>query len=94
MWNIPGPGIEPMSPALAGRFSTTGPQRKSSLDILRVTAHHSLDCLPVKCLVTSKLGSMAFCFFLQNNDAVFPQVCEDVTRLITILLQDSIYKTD
>ena len=25
MWNLPGPGIEPMSPALAGGFSTTGP---------------------------------------------------------------------
>ena len=23
MWNLPGPGIEPMSPALAGRFSST-----------------------------------------------------------------------
>ena len=26
LWNIPRPGIEPMSPALAGRFLTTGPQ--------------------------------------------------------------------
>ena len=25
MWNLPGPGIEPVSPALAGGFSTTGP---------------------------------------------------------------------
>ena len=23
MWNLPGPGIEPVSPALAGRFLTT-----------------------------------------------------------------------
>ena len=53
-----------MSPPLAGRFSTTGPQRKSSLDILRVTAHHSLDCLRVKCLVTTKLGSMVFLCFV------------------------------
>ena len=29
MWNLPGPGIEPVSPALAGRFSTTGPPGKS-----------------------------------------------------------------
>ena len=28
-WNVPGPGIEPGSPALAGRFLTTGPQGKS-----------------------------------------------------------------
>ena len=25
MWSLPGPGIEPMSPALAGRVLTTGP---------------------------------------------------------------------
>ena len=31
MWNLPRPGTEPMSPALAGGFSTTGPPGKSSL---------------------------------------------------------------
>ena len=30
MWNLPAPGIEPMSPALAGGFFTTGPLGKSS----------------------------------------------------------------
>ena len=29
MWNLPGPGIKPMSPALATRFLTTGPPGKS-----------------------------------------------------------------
>ena len=29
MWDPPGPGIEPVSPALAGRFPTTGPPGKS-----------------------------------------------------------------
>ena len=28
MWDLPGPGIEPISPALAGRFLTTGPPGK------------------------------------------------------------------
>ena len=31
VWNMPGPGIEPTSPALAGGIATTGPLRKSSL---------------------------------------------------------------
>ena len=31
MWNLPGPGIEPMSPALAGGFSATVPPGMSSL---------------------------------------------------------------
>ena len=29
MWDLPGPGLEPASPALAGRFSTTAPPGKS-----------------------------------------------------------------
>jgi len=28
MWDLPIPGIKPMSPALAGRFLTTGPPGK------------------------------------------------------------------
>ena len=28
MWDLPGPESKPMSPALAGRFLTTGPQEK------------------------------------------------------------------
>ena len=30
-WDLSGPGIEPMSPALAGRFLTTGPQGRPVL---------------------------------------------------------------
>ena len=29
MWDLPGPGLEPMSPALAGRFLATVPPGKS-----------------------------------------------------------------
>ena len=29
MWDLPGPGIEPVSPGLAGRFLTTAPPGKS-----------------------------------------------------------------
>ena len=28
MWDLPGPGLEAMSPALAGRFLTTAPPEK------------------------------------------------------------------
>ena len=28
MWDLPGPGLEPVSPVLAGRFSTTAPPGK------------------------------------------------------------------
>ena len=33
MWNLPRPGLEPVSPALAGRFSTTAPPGKPLLAI-------------------------------------------------------------
>ena len=32
MWDLPRPGLEPVSPALAGRFSTTAPPRKPAAD--------------------------------------------------------------
>ena len=31
MWDLPRPGLEPVSPALAGRFSTTAPPGKSPM---------------------------------------------------------------
>ncbi|KAJ8788368.1 hypothetical protein J1605_000424 [Eschrichtius robustus] len=33
MWDLPGPGIEPVSPALAGGFLTTVPPGKSPMNI-------------------------------------------------------------
>ena len=35
MWDPPRPGLEPVSPALAGRFSTTAPPGKPSLSFLK-----------------------------------------------------------
>ena len=32
MWDLPGPGLEPVSPALAGRFLTTAPPGKPLID--------------------------------------------------------------
>ena len=34
MWDLPGPGLEPVFPALAGGFSTTAPPGKPSVIIL------------------------------------------------------------
>ena len=34
MWDLPRPGLEPMSPALAGRFSTTVPPGKPDFHTL------------------------------------------------------------
>ena len=34
MWDLPGPGLEPVYPALAGGFLTTAPPGKSTIFIL------------------------------------------------------------
>ena len=39
MWDLPESGVEPMSPALAGRFFTTEPPRKPSIAIC-----HTFSC--------------------------------------------------
>ena len=35
MWDLPRPGLEPVSPALAGRLSTTAPPGKPRVPILK-----------------------------------------------------------
>ena len=37
MWDLPRPGLEPMSPALAGRFSTTAPPGKPLCGYFKAT---------------------------------------------------------
>ena len=39
MWNLPRPGLEPMSPALAGRFSITAPPGKPGLQTFNEAAY-------------------------------------------------------
>ena len=36
MWDLPRPGLEPVSPALAGRFSTTAPPGKPEIEFFVV----------------------------------------------------------
>ena len=37
MWDLPGPGLEPVSPVLAGGFLTTVPPGKPSTNFLKVS---------------------------------------------------------
>ena len=52
MWDLPGPGIEPMSPALASRFLTTAPPGKSQEE----------DYFKCNCKQTKETG-ISFFFF-------------------------------
>ena len=43
MRNLPGPRIQPVSPALAGRFLITGPPGKQRLTFFKFPSHEALD---------------------------------------------------
>ena len=45
-WNLPGPGVEPLSLALAGRFLTTEPSGKSQPQLLRWLGLGGLERVP------------------------------------------------
>ena len=45
MWDLPGPGLEPVSPALAGGFLTTAPPGKPPEPILEETVNAFLSHL-------------------------------------------------
>ena len=45
MWDLPRPGLEPVSPALAGRFLTTAPPGKPSLRILIILNRFPCCCI-------------------------------------------------
>ena len=50
MWDLPKPGLEPVSPALAGRFSTTAPPgkpRPAGFDHRNSTGHGERETPPL-----------------------------------------------
>ena len=55
IWNLPGPGVEPMSPALAGGFSTTGPPGSPRV-ILVLSPHGLITSQSPRLQISSHLG--------------------------------------
>ena len=66
MWNLPGPGTKPTSPALAGRFLTHWTTREIPLSALNVLDHKDLPLRPRKrsswtsCILTTSC-KLFFC---------------------------------
>ena len=74
MWDLPRPGLEPVSPALAGRFSTTVPPGKPCASILFprswiifsiITLNSFLVILPISTSFSCSSG-VSSCSFVQN----------------------------
>ena len=63
MWDLPRPGFEPVSPALAGRFSTTAPPGKPHISSL------------VKCLFKSLKTELVLYILLLSCESTLPSGC-------------------
>ena len=57
MWNLPGPGTEPVSPASAGRFLTTGPPGKSPPRAIDTAPH---GCQETKCVAVAHHPALVY----------------------------------
>ena len=61
MWDLPRPGLEPVSPALAGRFSTTAPPGKPELFVFLIL--NCMSCLYILEINPLLVASFANIFF-------------------------------
>ena len=61
MWDLSGPGIEPVPPALAGDFFTTEPQRSPSHDISLKRSENGTTLPPHNTNDKKKSGSLRCC---------------------------------
>ena len=78
MWDLPRPGLEPASPALAGRLSTTAPPGKPLL--LSFNPMHLPHCcsgiLPVRQAEGSSLVGISLCKGLHEwNEVLISSLC-------------------
>ena len=87
MWDLPGPGVEPVSPALAGGFLTTAPPGKplffflcrSAFLTLSLPLSHPpsfLPSLPSFLRFSFSVSFFFFCFFLQRRKLQLSEVGE------------------
>ena len=66
MWDLPRPGLEPVSPASAGRFSTTAPPGKPPVGRLLITVSISLLVIGLFIFSVSSWFSLGR-FYLSKN---------------------------
>ena len=68
MWDLPGPGLEPVAPALAGGFSTTAPPGKSHFTYIKLVVELSMNF---------SLHTNIRLRTLRNGDRLQPYLCPE-----------------
>ena len=74
MWDLPGPGLEPMSPALAGRFSTTAPPVKSLNTTLVEGADKRRERRSREAKKENRQGQSIICLSIGQSDFEVPSI--------------------
>ena len=85
MWDLPGPEIKPMSPALAGGFLTTAPPGKSLSVVLiciylMIEVEHHFTCVTATCISFfvnypfSKVTLLVFSFLICKSSLYFRMI--------------------
>ena len=91
MWDLPRPGLEPVSPALAGRFSTTAPPGKPKTlyfyknDFSKNNENSTYFCFLQIFLMSDnrKHLNLHICFLIQSSVVCFCEVNEENTTTQT-----------
>ena len=70
MWDLPRPGLEPMSPALAGTFSTTAPRGKPLFVCFLLFVFLILTCMSCLILEINPLSVASFANIFSHSEVV------------------------
>ena len=84
MWDLPRPGLEPVSPALAGGFLTTAPPGKSSAITLIVISVYGMSFLFSWLLFKDYLGFSAFDYDVPQCDLCMYPACVCVCACVRV----------
>ena len=76
MWDLPQPRMEPVSPALAGGFSTTGPQGKSMTSLNR--QHEIIQLTTGRTVFTQEYGG--FIYKKNRREVEYTQLSDSCCR--------------
>ena len=79
MWDLPGPGLEPVSPSLAGGFLTTAPPGKSRCRRILISKMEQVQWVPYGGCVESELMHVQQC--VTHSMCLWTLVCEIVRIL-------------